>query len=87
MEVLRLLFYFWIQLAQSKRGFLGTPGITVFPDGHGVARSSDWIMYAVEAEFIDSVVAQFAPCTQRIAFFLSPCLSFCSGQPPKWVPS
>lgn len=34
----------------------------MFPDGHGVSRSSDFIMYSVEAEFIDRVVAQYGPC-------------------------
>ena len=41
----------------------GRPGIAVFRDGYGVSRSADWIMYCVEAEFIDRVVAQFGPGT------------------------
>ena len=36
--------------------------ITVLRDGHLVSRSADFIMYAVEAEFIDNVVAQYGPC-------------------------
>ncbi|KAL0948742.1 hypothetical protein HGRIS_008875 [Hohenbuehelia grisea] len=36
-------------------------GITVLPDGHAVSRSSDFIMYSVEAEFIDTVVSQYGP--------------------------
>ncbi|TFK65669.1 NAD(P)-binding protein [Pluteus cervinus] len=43
------------------------PGITVFPDGHGVARSSDFIVYSVEAEFIERVVKQFGPSTKMNA--------------------
>ena len=40
----------------------GADGITVHPDGHHVSRTSDFIMYSVEAEFIDNVVAQYGPC-------------------------
>ncbi|CAL1705426.1 unnamed protein product [Somion occarium] len=39
-------------------------GITVLRDGHGVSRISDWIMYSVEAEFIDKVVAEYGPSTK-----------------------
>jgi hypothetical protein len=31
-------------------------------DGHLVSRAADFIMYSVEAEFIDKVVAQYGPC-------------------------
>lgn len=31
-------------------------------DGHAVARSSDFMMYAVEAEFIDRVITEYGPC-------------------------
>ena len=41
---------------------IGVPGVRVFQDGHAVSRSSDFIMYSVEAEFIDRVVAQYGPC-------------------------
>ncbi|KAL1745050.1 hypothetical protein HDZ31DRAFT_37267 [Schizophyllum fasciatum] len=44
--------------------YADVPAITVFPDGHGVARSSDFIVYSVEAEFIDAVVAKFGPSTK-----------------------
>ncbi|KAF8211853.1 prephenate dehydrogenase [Mycena galopus ATCC 62051] len=44
--------------------YSGVPGVTVCPDGHAVSRSSDFIMYSVEAEFIDRVVAQFGPSTK-----------------------
>src|SRR5690349_11671948 len=41
--------------------FAGT-GIRVMKDGHLVSRQSDWILYSVPAEFIDSVVATYGPC-------------------------
>jgi len=31
-------------------------------DGHAVSRSSDFIVYSVEAEFIEDVVSQYGPC-------------------------
>ncbi|KAK0191362.1 hypothetical protein F5146DRAFT_930180 [Armillaria mellea] len=40
------------------------PGVTVYQDGHGVSRSSDFIMYSVEAEFVDRVVAEYGPSTK-----------------------
>ncbi|KAK9765422.1 prephenate dehydrogenase (NADP(+)) [Basidiobolus ranarum] len=39
-------------------------GFNVFRDGHAVSRRSDFIIYSVEAELIDSVVAQFGPSTK-----------------------
>ena len=45
---------------------IDVPGITVLRDGHHVSRTSDFIMYSVEAEFIDTVVAKFGPCTSLI---------------------
>lgn len=36
--------------------------IRVFSNGHLVSRSSDYIMYSVEAENVDSVVGQYGPC-------------------------
>ncbi|KAJ7256523.1 prephenate dehydrogenase [Mycena haematopus] len=47
-----------------KAEYADVAGVTVFPDGHYVARSSDFIMYSVEAEFIDRVVAQYGPSTK-----------------------
>jgi hypothetical protein len=38
------------------------PNIRVLPDGHAVARSSDFIVFSVEAEFIEKVVAEYGPC-------------------------
>ncbi|VDC04360.1 unnamed protein product [Peniophora sp. CBMAI 1063] len=40
------------------------PGITVMQNGHHVARTADWIMYSVEAEYIDRVVAEYGPSTK-----------------------
>lgn len=38
--------------------------MTIFPNGHLVSRISDWIIYSVEAETIDRVVAEYAPSTK-----------------------
>lgn len=32
-------------------------------DGHAVSRVADYVIYSVEAEYIDAVVAQYGPCT------------------------
>ncbi|TDL22785.1 prephenate dehydrogenase [Rickenella mellea] len=42
----------------------GWPGVVVLRDGHKVSRASDFIMYSVEAEFIDKVVKEFGPSTK-----------------------
>ncbi|KAH9852756.1 Prephenate dehydrogenase [Lenzites betulinus] len=47
-----------------KTQYEGVPGIHVLKDGHLVSRVSDWIMYSVEAEYIDRVVAQYGPSTK-----------------------
>ncbi|EDR10087.1 uncharacterized protein LACBIDRAFT_248404 [Laccaria bicolor S238N-H82] len=47
-----------------QRLYSEKPNISVLQDGHAVARSSDFIIYSVEAEFIDRVVAQFGPSTK-----------------------
>ncbi|KAL0577506.1 prephenate dehydrogenase (NADP(+)) [Marasmius crinis-equi] len=47
-----------------KEEYANVPGVTVFQDGHGVARSSDFMMYSVEAEFIERVVAEYGPSTK-----------------------
>lgn len=39
------------------------PGVVPMRDGHAVSRSSDFIMYSVEAEFIDKIAAEYGPCT------------------------
>lgn len=45
---------------------IDVPGIMVLRDGHQVSRTSDFIIYSVEAEFIDSVVAKYGPCMSLI---------------------
>ncbi|KLO10768.1 Prephenate dehydrogenase [Schizopora paradoxa] len=47
-----------------KKEYEGVPGVDVVLDGHLVSRSSDFIVYSVEAEFIDRVVAQYGPSTK-----------------------
>lgn len=49
---------------ELKRAYEDIPGVTVFPDGHRVSRASDFIMYSVEAEYIDRVVAEYGPSTK-----------------------
>ncbi|KAI8059507.1 hypothetical protein BC940DRAFT_313593 [Gongronella butleri] len=38
--------------------------IQVLKDGFHIARQCDWIMYAVEAEHVDAVVAKYGPATK-----------------------
>ncbi|KAL1583085.1 hypothetical protein WHR41_08277 [Cladosporium halotolerans] len=45
--------------------FSDRKNITILQNGHLVSRSSDWIMYSVEAKSIDSVVARFGPSTKQ----------------------
>ena len=37
-------------------------GLNVVRDGHSVSRRSDFIIYSIEAENIDKVVAKYGPC-------------------------
>ncbi|KAI8094806.1 hypothetical protein BDF21DRAFT_330837 [Thamnidium elegans] len=46
-----------------KKDFEGT-NINVLPDGFHISRRCDWIMYAVEAEYINAVVKTFGPATK-----------------------
>ncbi|CDS06717.1 Putative Prephenate dehydrogenase (NADP) [Lichtheimia ramosa] len=46
-----------------KQDFQGS-AINVLPDGFHVSRRCDWIMYAVEAEHVDSVIAKYGPATK-----------------------
>ncbi|KAF8954494.1 hypothetical protein BDZ97DRAFT_1707665 [Flammula alnicola] len=55
------------KFSQLKEDYADKPTIRVMRDGHGVARSSDFIVYSVEAEFIDRVVALFGPSTKMHA--------------------
>ncbi|CAE6473033.1 unnamed protein product [Rhizoctonia solani] len=49
------------QLTQDMKD---VPGINVLRDGHRVSRTADWVMYAVEAQFMDKVVAEYGPSTK-----------------------
>ena len=57
-----------------NRRLLDQPNIYPMRDGHAVARSSDFIIYSVEAGSIDKVVAEYGPCmlnlTYALTFFL-----------------
>ncbi|KAG1106124.1 hypothetical protein G6F42_016875 [Rhizopus arrhizus] len=46
------------------RGKKKGTNIRVFPDGYHISRRCDWIMYAVEAEYIDAVVKKYGPATK-----------------------
>ncbi|KAJ9609618.1 prephenate dehydrogenase (NADP(+)) [Cladophialophora chaetospira] len=39
-------------------------GINIVPNGHLVSRASDWIIYSVEAELIEKIVAEYGPSTK-----------------------
>ncbi|KIY43209.1 Prephenate dehydrogenase [Fistulina hepatica ATCC 64428] len=52
---------------ELNRMYENAPGIIPMRDGHAVSRSSDFIMYIVEAKFIDRVVAQYGPSTKQNA--------------------
>ncbi|TFK37609.1 prephenate dehydrogenase [Crucibulum laeve] len=47
--------------------YASTPNVYPFPDGHGVSRTSDYIIYSVEAEYIERVVKQYGPSTKMHA--------------------
>ncbi|PIL24357.1 hypothetical protein GSI_14110 [Ganoderma sinense ZZ0214-1] len=47
-----------------KEKYKDVPGIHVLKDGHLVSRISDYIVYSVEAEFIDRVVAEYGPSSK-----------------------
>ncbi|THU84230.1 Prephenate dehydrogenase [Dendrothele bispora CBS 962.96] len=49
---------------ELKKQYSNVSNITVMKDGHAVARSSDFMMYSVEAEFINRVVAEYGPSTK-----------------------
>ena len=49
---------------QLRQEFGGT-GITVMKDGHAVSRQSDWILYSVPAEFIDSALVPMDPVSKK----------------------
>ena len=47
---------------------LDQPNIYPMRDGHAVARSSDFIIYSVEARSMDKVVAEYGPCILEFDF-------------------
>ncbi|KAL9530021.1 putative prephenate dehydrogenase [NADP(+)] [Sphaerulina musiva] len=47
-----------------KAEFASRKNVTIFENGHYVSRSSDWIMYSVEAKNIDAIVARYGPSTK-----------------------
>jgi len=47
-----------------RTAYKDTPGISVLRDGHYVSRTSDFILYSVEAEYINKVVALYGPSTK-----------------------
>ncbi|MCJ1363050.1 prephenate dehydrogenase (NADP(+)) [Acarospora aff. strigata] len=50
---------------QLKESFAGRNNVHIYPNGHLVSRISDYIIYSVEAETIDKVVAQYGPSTKQ----------------------
>ncbi|KAF8757893.1 Prephenate dehydrogenase [Rhizoctonia solani] len=48
----------------SAAGWAKCSRINVLRDGHRVSRTADWVMYAVEAQFMDKVVAEYGPSTK-----------------------
>jgi hypothetical protein len=64
-----------------------SPNIYPMRDGHAVSRSSDFIIYSVEAEFIERVVAEYGPCKQTFlkdGFILIAALSYQSACDRCW---
>ncbi|KAI4248592.1 MAG: hypothetical protein L6R42_009245 [Xanthoria sp. 1 TBL-2021] len=50
-----------------EQEFSDIPRIVIYEDGYGVSRSSDYIIYSVEAEMIDKVVAEYGRATKKHA--------------------
>lgn len=48
--------------AERPADITEVPNIEILRNGHYVSRISDYIMYSVEAENIDKVVAAYGPC-------------------------
>ncbi|KAK7519191.1 prephenate dehydrogenase [Phyllosticta citriasiana] len=49
---------------QLKEAYAGNNNIHIYPDGHLVSRCSDFIIYSVPAEHIDSIVAKYGQSTK-----------------------
>lgn len=48
-------------------GFAGKSKLVPLRDGHLVSRESDFIIYSVEAAYLDKVVAQYGPCQSHFS--------------------
>ncbi|KAI4096717.1 MAG: hypothetical protein LQ344_000857 [Seirophora lacunosa] len=53
------------KFAGLKEEFSDLEYVTILEDGYGVSRSSDYIIYSVEAEAIDRVVAEYGRATKK----------------------
>jgi len=51
--------------------FAGKPGLVPMKNGSFVSRLSDFIIYSVEAEYLDSVVEKYGPCKLNTTFATS----------------
>lgn len=49
-------------LADLRTNTTDKEGVVAMQDGHLVSRESDFIIYSVEAEYLDGVVKQYGPC-------------------------
>ncbi|KAL3712269.1 prephenate dehydrogenase (NADP(+)) [Talaromyces marneffei ATCC 18224] len=47
-----------------KQEYASDKAISIFPNGHLVSRISDYIIYSVEAAYIDKIVAEYGPSTK-----------------------
>lgn len=54
--------------APSDCIFAGKSKLVPLRDGHLVSRESDYIIYSVEAAYLDKVVAQYGPCQLQFSF-------------------
>ncbi|EMC92770.1 hypothetical protein BAUCODRAFT_37685 [Baudoinia panamericana UAMH 10762] len=52
------------KLEALRAEYADNSNVSILDSGHLVSRSSDWIMYAVEAKNIDAVVAAYGPSTK-----------------------
>ncbi|QIW95568.1 hypothetical protein AMS68_001086 [Peltaster fructicola] len=52
------------KLESLQQEFADRKNITIMSNGHLVSRSSDWIMYSVEAKNINAVVSLYGPSTK-----------------------
>ncbi|KAL9092572.1 MAG: hypothetical protein Q9165_004376 [Trypethelium subeluteriae] len=50
------------KFGELRKLFEGNDNVVICPNGHSVVWVSDYIIYSVEAENIDAVVAEYGPC-------------------------